>query len=125
MNSTLKFQQSVKTIIILFSFFAFSQSTFAQGSKPHYVINNAVDAKDLANYYDILKDFDFDEYRFYDKRRTIKFVKSNVTVDLYSAKELLDIYQKPISPLTIMDNVAKTTVSFLLYAGKVQIITVK
>ncbi|CAN5416378.1 hypothetical protein BH10BAC1_BH10BAC1_03360 [soil metagenome] len=114
-----------KTIFMLFLFFALSNSSFAQGSKPHFLVNNTGDAKETASYYDLLSNFNLDEYRFYDKRRTIKFVNSNVTVELYSAKELLEIYQKPISPFTIMDNIAKKDISFYLNGGKIQIVTLK
>jgi hypothetical protein len=98
---------------------------FAQGTKPHYLVNNAVDAKETETYYDLLSNFNFDQYRFYDKRRTITFVKSAITVELYSAKELLETYQKSISPLTIMDNIPQTDIAFLMYAGKVQIVKIK
>ena len=93
--------------------------------KPHYIVNNPGDAKETSSYYDLLSNFNLDEYRFLDKRRTIKFVNSDVTVDLYSAKEMLDIYGKPISPLTIMDNVPKKNIAFFLYGGKIQIVTLK
>ena len=115
----------VRTIFFLFLFLIVDLTAFAQGVKPHYVVNNAGNAKETENYYYLLSNFSFDEYRFYDKRRTITFVKSAVTVELYSAKELLETYQKPISPLTIMDNIPKTDIAFLLYAGKVQIVKIK
>ena len=114
-----------KTIFVLFLFIAITKSSFAQGSKPHYVVNNPGDAKETAGYYDLLSNFDFDQYRFYDKRRTIKFVNNNVTVDLYSAKELLETYQKPVSPFTIMDNVPKKDIAFFLNGGKIQLVTLK
>lgn len=114
-----------KTIFILFLFIALTKSSLGQGSKPHYVVNNPGDSKETASYYDLLNNFDFDPYRFYDKRRTIKFINNNITVDLYSAKEMLDKYGKLISPVTIMDNTPKKDIAFFLNGGKIQIVTLK
>jgi hypothetical protein len=124
MKTTLKKTLS-RTFFFLFLFLLIEVTGFAQGTKPHYLVNNAVDAKETETYYDLLSNFNFDQYRFYDKRRTITFVKSAITVELYSAKELLETYQKSISPLTIMDNIPQTDIAFLMYAGKVQIVKIK
>jgi len=124
MKTTLR-KTIVRTIFFLFLVLIIDVTAFAQGAKPHYVVNNAGDAKETENYYYLLSNFNFDQYRFYDKRRTITFVKSAVTVELYSAKELLETYQKPISPLTIMDNIPQTDIAFLMNAGKVQIVKIK
>ncbi len=124
MKTTLR-KTIVRTIFFLFLFLIIDVTAFAQGAKPHYVVNNAGDAKATENYYYLLSNFSFDQYRFFDKRRTITFIKSAVTVELYSAKELLETYQKPISPLTIMDNIPKTDIAFLMNAGKVQIVKIK
>jgi hypothetical protein len=124
MKTTLR-KTIVRTIFFLFLVLIIDVTAFAQGAKPHYVVNNAGDAKETENYYYLLSNFNFDQYRFYDKRRTITFVKSAVTVELYSAKELLETYQKPISPLTIMDNFPQTDIAFLMNAGKVQIVKIK
>jgi hypothetical protein len=124
MKTTLR-KTIVRTIFFLFLVLIIDVTAFAQGAKPHYVVNNAGDAKENENYYYLLSNFNFDQYRFYDKRRTITFVKSAVTVELYSAKELLETYQKPISPLTIMDNFPQTDIAFLMNAGKVQIVKIK
>ena len=117
------FIKPLKILSFLMVFFIYTQKSEAQVSKPHFVINNAVDTIEVQLYYNILKEFDFDEYRYFDQRRTIKFTNSNITIDLYSAKELLDIYQKPVSPFTIMNNVAIKEISFFLNGGKVQIVT--
>jgi hypothetical protein len=97
----------------------------AQGSKPHFAISNPDKPADTQFYYDALKDFDFAKYRFYDKRRTIKFINSTVTLELYSEKELHDLYQKAIDPQTIMDNTAQTDIAFMVYGGKVQMVKVQ
>lgn len=126
MQTTL-FSNFLKTIFVLFLFFAFTKTSFSQEgkTKAHYVVNNAADAKETVSYTELLSQFNFEQYRFYDKRRTIKFINNNITVDLFSAKELLEVYGKPISPLTIMDNIPKKDIAFLLNGGKVQIVTVK
>jgi hypothetical protein len=95
-------------------FFVFSHNLSAQ-SKPHFVINNAGSPQAAADYAAAIKDFDFDAYRFYDQRRTIKFAESNVTIELYSAKELLDLYGKPLSPLTLMNNKPTKLIEFIYF----------
>ena len=116
-----------KTILILVLFFAFSKTGFSQDAKvkQHYVINNAADAKEATSYSELLSNFDFDQYRFYDQRRTIKFIKSNITIELFSAKELLDTYGKTVSPFTIMDNIPSKEIAFIMNGGKAQIVTIK
>lgn len=114
---------SSKIIFAGFLFFISFQKASAQNIKPHYIIKNASGGLEVQKYNDLLKDFVFDQYRFYDKRRTIKFTNSDVTVELFSAKELLEIYQKQISPFTIMDTIAKKEIAFYLYGGKIQIVT--
>jgi hypothetical protein len=117
---------TAKAACIFFLLFTLSNSVNAQTvSKPHYTVYNTANAEETAKYTELLANFDFDQYRFYDKRRTIHFINSNITVDLYSAKELLDIYGKQVSPFTIMDNTPKQEIGFLMYAGKVQIVNVK
>ena len=115
------------TILILVLFFAFSKIGFSQDAKvkQHYVINNAADAKEATSYSELLSNFDFDQYRFYDQRRTIKFIKSNITIELFSAKELLDTYGKTVSPFTIMDNIHSKEIAFIMNGGKAQIVTIK
>ena len=101
---------------------AFSRAGFAQTAKPHFIIHTSA-TQDIPNYEYALKDFDFDSYRFYDKRRIIKFTNSDATIELYSAKELLDIYGKPVSPFTLMDNKPKKEIEFYFFPseGKVKI----
>lgn len=122
MKATLK-TRIFQTALLSVFFFAFQSFSFAQGSKPHYVVNNA--GTETAKYYQLLDNFNFDQYRLLDKRRTVKFMNSAITVDLYSAQELKDTYQKAISPLTIMDNTIKNDIIFLMNGGKVQIVPLK
>jgi hypothetical protein len=104
--------------------FAFTSTALAQGAKPHYAFANA-SADEAAKFTELLKDFNLDGYRCYNKRRTIHFLNSNVSVDLYSAKELLDTYGKAISPLTIMNDTPTEEIAFLLLNGKIQIVKVQ
>jgi hypothetical protein len=114
-----------KALFTLAFMFIFQYTIFAQNGKNHFVINNPDKPAETQIYYDALREFDFASYRFYDKRRIIKFVNSNVTLELYSAKELLDTYQKPINPSTLMDNVPKKDIAFLMTGGKIQVVSLK
>ncbi|MFL5762293.1 MAG: hypothetical protein ACJ77K_00015 [Bacteroidia bacterium] len=118
------FRNSIGVLLASVLLIAFSGEIKAQGAKPHYAINNA-SADEANKYTELLKDFNLDGYRCYDKRRTIHFLNSNASVDLYSAKELLDTYGKAISPLTIMDNTPKQDIAFLVVSGKIQIVTIQ
>jgi hypothetical protein len=55
-----------------------------------------------------------DELRFLNQRRTILFEKDMITVELFSANELLDKYGKEISPLTIIPGSKFLPVEFQL-----------
>ena len=124
MNTT-SLSKISKAIIILFLLFSITKTISAQSGKAHYVINNPDNVVQTSIYETAFKDFDFASYRFYDKRRVIKFVNSTTTIELYSAKELLELYQKPINPSTIMDNTPKKDIAFVLYGGKVQVVTLQ
>ncbi len=117
------FGQISKVILILILLTAFSKPVAAQNAKPHFIVHNPGNTEEIPNYEYALKEFDFDQYRFYDKRRIIKFANSEATIELYSAKELLDLYQKPISPFTLMDNKPKKEIEFYFFPseGKVKI----
>ncbi len=114
------FPKAILTIVLIISF---SRSGHAQTAKPHFVIHNPGNVADNPKYENALKEFDFDSYRFYTKRRHIKFTNTDVTIELYSAKELLEMYQKPISPFTLMDDTPKKEIEFYFYPsqGKVKI----
>lgn len=121
------FSKISKAIFTLTFLFSIHLSASAQNAKPHFVIINPDKPAETQVYYDALKEFDFASYRFLTKRRTIKFSKSNVTLELYSANELLDLYKKPINPNTLMDDKAKKEIEFYLEpnSGKIMVITKK
>jgi hypothetical protein len=96
---------------------------FSQNAKPHYIIQNGGSPEETLKYSNALKDFDFEQYRFYNKRRIIKFTNSNATIELFSAKELLDLYQRPVHPFNIMNDIPTNDIEFLYFPteGKVKI----
>lgn len=114
------FPKAILSIVFIVSLLS---NGHAQTAKPHFVIHNPGNVADNAKYEYALKEFDFDSYRFYSKRRILKFTNTDVTIELYSAKELLEMYQKPISPFTIMDDTPKKEIEFYFYPsqGKVKI----
>ncbi len=97
----------VRNIIYLLLFLSattlFSQTT-NERKKISFIIHCTNPATSIQKYEDAANNYGkLDQFRFYDKRRTINFKKSDVSIELYSAKELLDTYQKAISPFTIKD----------------------
>ncbi|MGZ3899259.1 MAG: hypothetical protein ACXVNM_12720 [Bacteroidia bacterium] len=95
-------------IRILFMAFMLCVSIInAQTSKKqHFIIHPVDNSTDVTKYEQAAESYgQLDQYRFYDKRRTIYFTDSKATIELYSAKELLTIYGKEISPLTIKSEV--------------------
>lgn len=119
----------MKKIISLKVGFAFlllltiGNKLLAQTSKNHFVILNGGSSEETAKYYNALKNFDFEQYRFIDKRRTIKFTNTDAKIELFSAKELLNLFQRQIHPLNISDNIAKKEIEFYYFpeAGKVKL----
>ena len=89
--------------------------TQAKVKKTHYIIHPDNPNDNIAKYENAIRNYGkLDEYRFYDRRRTIRFTNTTVSIELYSAKELLNLYNKKISPLTIMDGQKYRDVEFAL-----------
>ena len=66
-------------------------------------------------YYKAIASYDsFDQFRFYDKRRLIFFIDKNVSIELFSAKELNEKYGKRISPYTIKDGESFPEIEFAI-----------
>ncbi|MDQ3190424.1 MAG: hypothetical protein M3Q58_02420 [Bacteroidota bacterium] len=84
----------------------FVNISFAQNSvKKHFVINTINPSFNIDKYVFAAENWgSIDEYRLYDKRRVIAFRDKGVTIELFSAKELLELYGKQIPPRTIMPN---------------------
>lgn len=102
--------------LIMSSFFVYGQ-TESTPKKEHFIIHQngaSIDVDKLIAYLNTGY-FNLDEYRFYDKRRIIQFEGTTATIELYSAKELLSLYGKEVSPFTIMPNAKYKEVIFALY----------
>jgi hypothetical protein len=83
--------------------------------KKHYELLSSVENEDLTLYQQALSNYsELDQFRFLNNRRTIKFSGSNVSIELYSANELLTDYGKQVAPLTIMPNTFYKPVEFMI-----------
>ena len=72
--------------------------------KIHFIIHTDNPNDNIAKYENAINNYGkLDEFRFYSARRTIQFQNTTAWIELYSAKELLDLYGKKISPFTIKD----------------------
>jgi hypothetical protein len=111
------------TTLFFLLLLSFSNRAISQTSKQHFIIQNAGSPEETIKYTNALKDFDFEQYRFYSKRRIIKFSNTNAVIELLSAKELLDLYQRPIHPFNIMNNTPSKEIEFYYFSdsGKVKI----
>ncbi len=115
-KSIIKFYTLCLTLLMS-SFFVYGQQEQKQVSKEHFIVHknsSNVDVDKLVAYLNTGY-FNLDEYRFYDKRRIIQIEGTTATIELYSAKELLVLYGKEVSPSTIMPNTKFKEVSFALY----------
>ena len=57
---------------------------------------------------------ELDQFRFLNQRRTIKFSGTNVSIELFSANELLADYGKVIAPSTIIPGTFYKPVDFMI-----------
>lgn len=74
-------------------------------SKVHFIIHKIDNSADVSRYETAAQMWGkLDEFRFYDKRRTIYFTDMKASIELYSAKELYMLYGKEVSPATIKSN---------------------
>lgn len=104
----------MKRLKLLLALFLIVNIAFAQTpKKEHYIVHSTKPGVNLEKYYTALDNWShLDEYRFYDTRRVINFVDDGISVELYSAKELKQIYGKEIPPGTIMPQDKYMEVSF-------------
>jgi hypothetical protein len=100
--------------VFLFLIFLGNKS-FSQTTKAHFVILNGGSAENTERYYNAVKNFDFEQYRFVDKRRVIKFTNTEVKIELFSARELLDLYHREIHPSNIKNNIADKEIEFYYF----------
>jgi hypothetical protein len=113
MNSTPTSLQRICIVVALFILSSFT--AFAQKAKEHYILHNP-DPKISAEVYKAaIENKDLDQFRYLNQRRTIRFANSQASIEIFSAKELLDKYGKQISPLTIKDPAGAASIEFVLY----------
>ena len=97
-----------------FSFKVFGQNQVGV-MKKHYEISSSIDNEDFTQYEQAINNYtELDQFRFLENRRTIKFSGSEVTIELYSAKELFEQYGKEIAPSTIMPGTFYKPVNFMI-----------
>ncbi len=91
----------IRTIIL--SLFLSITCLKAQTSeKKHFIIHKVDNSIDVAKYQTAIDNWgQLDSYRLMNQRRIIYFTDSKLSIELYSAQELLDTYGKQISPHTI------------------------
>jgi hypothetical protein len=83
--------------------------------KKHYELSSSIENEDFTFHEQALSNYsELDQFRFLNNRRTIKFSGSNVSIELYSANELLADYGKEIAPLTIMPGTFYKPVDFMI-----------
>jgi hypothetical protein len=103
--------------ILLSGFFVYGQTETTVKSKEHYIIHqngSKIDVEKLTSYLNT-GFFNLDEFRFYDKRRIIEFEGTTATIELYSAKELFEIYGKHVAESTIMPGTTFKEITFAIY----------
>jgi hypothetical protein len=111
-------------LFILVSFLFTANKIIAQVNnqdsthKVTYLISSSdvtISQANFSLYDEALRNFTtLDELRFLNQRRTILFEKDGITVELFSANELLEKYGKEISPLTIVPGSKFLPVKFQL-----------
>jgi hypothetical protein len=83
--------------------------------KKHYNIFSSIENEDLTLFEQALTNYsELDQFRFLNQRRTIKFSGTNVSIELFSANELLLDYGKDIAPLTIIPGTFYKPVDFMI-----------
>jgi hypothetical protein len=103
--------------MLLSGFFVYGQTETTVKSKEHYIIHqngSKIDVEKLTSYLNT-GFFNLDEFRFYDKRRIIEFEGTTATIELYSAKELFEIYGKHVAESTIMPGTTFKEITFAIY----------
>jgi len=74
----------------------------------------------LAYYKAALNFHSFHPYRFFDKRRVIFFNDKKVSVELYSAQEIKNLYGKDVRGFIEKDNDKYPRIEFVFYNGRIK-----
>jgi hypothetical protein len=106
--------------LLLVCFFPKAQET---QKKVHYIIHNPA-VESALKYEKALYHTDLDGLRFLNGRRIIPVEGSFITIELFSANELLKSYGKQISPLTITNSVSPRNIKFKMAENKMSLIVV-
>jgi hypothetical protein len=101
-------------ITLCLSTYSQAQTSDLSSPKKHYSLVTSDKKISLAPFELALSASNLDQFRLYDQRRTIFFERNSVSVELFSAKELLENYGKQISPLTIQKDKDMIPVIFKL-----------
>ncbi len=96
----------MKKLLFLFGFILSINFLHSQTSaKKHFIIHRIDNTADISKYQEAAAAWgQLDGFRFLDKRRTINFTDGKASIELYSANELLEMYGKHISDLTIKND---------------------
>jgi len=62
----------------------------------------------------------FNNYRFYNKRRVINFSNKKVSIELYSVKELEEMYNKKVQQYLSEDKKNYPEIEFIFYNGNLK-----
>src|SRR6185312_10743866 len=99
--------------LLLVGYFSTAQQTV---QKTHYrIINEGFDF--TLTYEKALEHTQLDNLRYLDSRRQIPVEGTKISIELFSAQELLEKYGKPISPLTATKSSVLAPVKFKLSAN--------
>jgi hypothetical protein len=98
-------------LLVLFFMCAALIKIHAQEKKHFKIIIHDITAKE-EKYEKASSNFLLDEFRYYDKRRVVDFTDGKASIEIYSAKELLEAYEKEIAPGTIFDPTKARQITF-------------
>lgn len=113
----------MRTYLLLF-LLVLGYSNTAQNAvqKPHYrIINEGFDFTLL--YEKALAHTQLDNLRYLNTRRQIPVEGTKISIELFSAQELLENYGKPISPLTAVQSSVKEPIKFKLSPNNYSLLT--
>ncbi len=106
--------------LLLLSFFSIGQNV----TKSHFLIENTTTVQEYEMLQKAANNYSsFSELRFLNDRRTIEIIGSDATIILYSANELFELYNKPISSATVQINSTFDNVMFSLADSKTPVFT--
>ena len=105
--------------LLLLGCFGMAQQTI---TKSHYrIINDGFEAS--LKYEKALEHTFLDDLRYLDTRRQIQIEGTQISIELFSAQELLANYGKPISPLTDRKSAVITPIKFKLAKNNYSLLT--